>query len=238
MKAMIFAAGLGTRLKELTRHTPKALVKTGEITLLERTIVKLRESGVDDIIINAHHFAEQIVDFVSQHYFGVKISISLENDLLLDTGGGLKHAEHFFNDGEPFIIHNVDIISDIDIQKMFHFHCRQQAIATLAVRNRNTQRYLLFNDNLELCGKENIKTKERLLVPNKLNNEPLQLLAFSGIHIVSPKIFSFMPAKNIFPITDVYFSAAQTQKVMAFVHNEGFWADMGKIEDIASFCEA
>ena len=235
MKAIIFAAGLGTRLKELTQHTPKALVKVGGITLLERTILKLKQAGIEEIIVNVHHFAEQIIDFVSQRDFGVNIRISWEKDLLLDTGGGLKHAEHFFNDGKPFLIHNVDIISDIDLRKMLDYHNENQAIATLAVRNRETQRYLLFNEKLELCGKENTKTNEKNIIPNIPKHTHLQRFAFSGIHIVSPKIFSFMPEKNVFPITDAYFSAAQSQKVIAFPHNEGFWADMGKMEIIANF---
>ena len=234
MKALIFAAGLGTRLKELTQHTPKALVKVGGITLLERAVLKLKQAGVNEIIINAHHFAEQIISFVSQHDFGVKIHISLEKETLLDTGGGLKHAAHFF-DKSPFIIYNVDVISDIDLQKMYNFHCGQHAMATLAVRNRETQRYLLFDKNLQLCGKENLKTNEKNLIPNIPENTHLQRFAFSGIHIVSPEIFAFMPEKEVFSITELYLSVAQSQKIIAYLHNEDFWADMGKIEDVMNF---
>ncbi|MCL2131524.1 MAG: nucleotidyltransferase family protein [Lentimicrobiaceae bacterium] len=233
MKAMIFAAGLGTRLKELTQHTPKALVKVGGITLLERTILKLKQAGVSGIIINTHHFAEQIADFVSQRNFGLNICISWEKDMLLDTGGGLKRAMPFF-DKEPFIVHNVDIISDIDLQKMFSFHCRQKALATLAVRNRETQRYLLFDDNLQLCGRENTKTNEKTLIPTIPQNIHLQRFAFSGIQVVSPEIASFMPKKDVFPITELYLAAAQSQHIIGFPHNNDLWADMGKIEDINS----
>ena len=231
MKSIIFAAGLGTRLKELTQHTPKALVKVGGATLLERAILKLKQAGVDEIIVNAHHFAKQIVDFVSKQDFGLPIRISLEKDKLLDTGGGLKHAMYFF-DNEPFFAYNVDIISDIDLAKMYRFHCRENATATLAVRNRETQRYLLFNENFQLCGKENLKTTEKELIPNISENAHLQRFAFSGIHVISPKIFSFMPAKDVFSVTELYLSAAQSQKIIGFLHNEGSWADMGKREAI------
>ena len=219
MKSLIFAAGLGTRLKELTQHTPKALVKVGGITLLERAVLKLKQAGVNEIIINAHHFAEQIISFVSQHDFGVKIHISLEKETLLDTGGGLKHAAHFF-DKSPFIIYNVDVISDIDLQKMYNFHCGQHAMATLAVRNRETQRPLFFDENLQLCGTE---------------KSHLQRLAFSGIHVVSPEIFAVMPEKEVFSITEFYRSVAPSQKIIGYLHNEDFWADMGKMEDVMNF---
>jgi len=234
MKAIIFAAGLGTRLKELTQHTPKALVKVGGITLLERAVLKLKQSGVDEIVVNAHHFAEQIVDFVLQCNFGVNIHISLEEEKLLDTGGGLKRAMYFF-DNEPFIAYNVDIISDMDLQKMFHHHCREKAMATLAIRNRETQRYLLFDENSQLCGKENLKTNEKNIIPNLPKNTNLQRFAFSGIHIISPEIFAFMPQKDVFSITELYLTVAQSQKIIGYLHNDGSWADMGKIEDFVNF---
>ena len=234
MKAMIFAAGLGTRLKELTQHTPKALVKVGGITLLERSILKLKQAGVDDIIINAHHFADQIIQFVSQNDFGVTIRISLEKDKLLDTGGGLKYAMYLF-DNKPFIAYNVDVISDINLQKMVHHHGRENAMATLAIRHRQTQRYLLFDEHFQLCGKENLKTDEKNLIPNRSKNIHLQRFAFSGIHIISPEIFSFMPQHDVFSITELYLAVAQSQKIIGYLHNDGSWADMGKIEDVVNF---
>ena len=230
MKALIFAAGLGTRLKELTQHTPKALVKVDGITLLERAILTLKQAGVTEIIVNAHHFAEQIVDFIAQNNFDMPIHISLEKDQLLDTGGGLKHAMPFF-DNEPFIAYNVDIISDIDLQKLYHFHCEQKAMATLAIRNRETQRYLLFNNDMQLCGKENLKTNEKTLIPELSEKAHLQRYAFSGIHVISPPIISYMPNRDVFPIMEVYLSAAQSNSVLGFLHNEDSWADMGKRED-------
>ena len=232
MKAIIFAAGLGTRLKELTQHTPKALVKIDGITLLERAILKLKQAGVDEIIVNAHHFADQIVTFTAQNDFGLPVRISLEEDQLFDTGGGLKRAMWFF-DNEPFIAYNVDIISDIDLQKMYCFHCRQKAMATLAIRNRETQRYLLFNNDMQLCGKENSKTNEQNFILGWQNSMHLQRFAFSGIHVISPEIVDFMPAKDVFSIMELYLSAAQSQKIIGFQHNEGSWADMGKRECVA-----
>jgi len=227
MKAMIFAAGLGTRLEHLTKNTPKALVKMGGITLLEQVILKLKQAGVEEIIINIHHFYQQIIDFVAKNNFGVKIHFSIEAEKLLDTGGGLKKASWFFNDGKPFFIHNVDVISDINLREMYDFHCNNDVIATLAVRNRITQRYFLFDKNNRLCGRENLKTNECMLLPNSPPETELNRLAFSGIHVVSPEIFEFMPLKDVFSITELYLNIPQ--KPLAYQHDYGTWADMGKI---------
>jgi len=226
MKAMIFAAGLGTRLEHLTKNTPKALVKMGGITLLEQVILKLKQAGVEEIIINIHHFYQQIIDFVAKNNFGVKIHFSIEAEKLLDTGGGLKKASWFFNDGKPFFIHNVDVISDIDLRKMLDFHCQKHALATLAVRDRITQRYFLFDENNRLCGRENRNTNERIIASDSSTTE-LKPLAFSGIHVVSPQIFEFMPQKDVFPITELYLNIPD--KVIAYQHDYGKWRDMGKV---------
>jgi NDP-sugar pyrophosphorylase family protein len=228
MKAMIFAAGKGTRLEHLTKHTPKALVKTGDITLLEHVIRKLKQAGVTEIIINVHHFYDQIIDFIEKNNFGLKICFSIEEDALLDTGGGLKKASWFFDDGKPFFIHNVDVISDINLQEMYDFHCKENAMATLAVRNRTTQRYFLFDKNNHLCGRENLKTNECILLPDSPPKTELNRLAFSGIHIVSPQIFDYMPTKDIFPITELYLNISPC-KILAYQHDYGNWEDMGKI---------
>lgn len=231
MKAMILAAGLGSRLKEMTQHCPKALVEAGGITLLERCIEKLKSYQVNDFVINIHHFGEQIIQFVEQkHYFDVNIQFSDERTLLLDTGGGIKHARKFLDNGEPFIVHNVDIISDLDIRKMYDFHCQQQALATLAVRERTTKRFFLFDNNNQLCGKVNLNTNERLIVKNK-EDKNLKPLAFSGIHVISPKIFSLFPTEEKFSITAFYEQIAEKEKILAYQHQEGMWMDMGKIED-------
>jgi NDP-sugar pyrophosphorylase family protein len=229
MKAMIFAAGLGSRLKQLTQNKPKALVEVNGKPLLEYVINKLKQAGVTDIIINVHHYPQQIIDFVNNHDFGINISFSLEKDQLLDTGGGLKKASRFFDDGKPFFIHNVDVISDIDLQEMYSYHLGKKALATLAVRKRDTQRYFLFDENNRLCGKKNLKTNETVLVPDISSQSKLYPFAFSGIHVVSPKIFDFMPKKDVFPIIDLYFNV--NNQIYAYLHNYGDWKDMGKIED-------
>ena len=228
MKALILAAGMGTRLEHLTKNTPKALVKTGGITLLEHTIRKLKQAGVTEIMINVHHFYEQIIDFVEKNDFGLNICFSIEKDALLDTGGGLKKAAWFFDDDKPFLIHNVDVISDIDLLEMYHFHCEEGVLATLAVRNRETQRYFLFDKNNFLCGRENLKTDECVLLPDSPPRTELKQLAFSGIHIVSPQIFAYMPKKDIFSITELYLHIPY-RKVIAYQHDKGNWKDMGKI---------
>ena len=227
MKAMIFAAGLGTRLEHLTKNTPKALVKAGGITLVEHVILKLKQANVDEIIINVHHFYEQIVNFIRDNNFGVKICFSIEKDALLDTGGGLKKASWFFDDNNPFFIHNVDVISDINLGEMIDFHRKENAIATLAVRNRTTQRYFLFDKNNYLCGRENLKTNECMLLPHSPPKTELHRLAFSGIHVVSPQIFEYMPQKDVFSITDLYMNTPH--KTLAYQHDYGNWMDMGKI---------
>ncbi len=232
MKAMIFAAGLGTRLKPLTDHCPKALVKVGGSCLLERCILNLISFGVDEIVINIHYFGEQIIQFVEEKHFDVPVLISDERQQLLDTGGGLKHAQHFFAGNEPFFVHNVDIISNINLTELYNAHQQSRAIATLAVRDRQTSRYLLVNENNELCGRVNLKNNQETIVQNKFT-ENNKRLAFSGIQVVSPEIFRYMPATDVFSIVDLYLQLAEKKKVSTFQHQYGFWMDMGKIEDIA-----
>src|SRR5713101_2880184 len=158
MKAMILAAGLGTRLRTLTENRPKALVELSGGTLLENTLPRLRTSGVTEVIVNVHHFADMVTDYLKSHKnFGLRIEISRE-EVLLDTGGGLKKTAWFFLEDpsrldEPFVLHNVDVISTIDFKRMLQFHKDNQALATLAVQSRETSRYLLFNDHLQLCGR-------------------------------------------------------------------------------------
>lgn len=229
MKAMIFAAGLGSRLKHLTQDKPKALVDVNGKPLIEYVINKLKQAGVTDIIINVHHYPQQIIDFVNNRDFGINIRFSLEKNQLLDTGGGLKKASYFFDDGKPFFIHNVDVISDIDLQEMYNYHLKGNALVTLAVRNRNTQRYFLFDENNRLSGRQNVKTNEIILVPNISSQTKLYPFAFSGIHVVSPQIFDFMPKEDIFPIINLYFKI--NSRVSAYLHDYGNWKDMGKIED-------
>lgn len=228
---MIFAAGLGTRLKPLTDSIPKALVPVGGKPLLELTINKLKNSGFDEIIINVHHFPEQIIQFLKQNNnFGIRIEISDESDLLLDTGGGIRNAQRFFDDGKPFLVHNVDILSNIDLKLLYHQHLRTNSLATLAVSNRATFRYLLFNDDLQLNGWINEKTGETK--PAGLRKiEFYNKLAFAGIQILSTNVFDLMQdLGDKFPIMDFYLSKMQNNIISGFIPEDFKMLDVGKLE--------
>jgi NDP-sugar pyrophosphorylase family protein len=247
MKAMILAAGLGTRLRPLTNDRPKALVEIDGHTLLEITLRRLRHFGVQEVIINAHHFGEMMINYLHEHDdFGMKIQISQE-DLLLDTGGGLKKAAHFFlsNSGdaaEPFLLHNVDVISTIDLARMLQFHVEQDALATLAVQERRTSRYLLFDDRLQLCGRKIISESEKSMVdvaiPVEHQVQPLSELAFCGVHVISPRLLSMITEAGIFSIIETYLRlAAQGETILGFRADEYYWRDLGKPENFAQVAE-
>ncbi len=233
MKAMILAAGLGTRLRPLTDNRPKALVEVAGRTLLEITLSRLRTFNVREVIINVHHFADMVVDYLKANdNFGMRIEISRE-EALLDTGGGLKKASHFFLDDptrldEPFILHNVDVISTIDLQRMIRFHREHGALAALAVQERETSRYLLFNQEGELRGRGTARDREAGVA-----GHAAQVLAFSGIHIISPRIFALMTEDSAFSIVDCYLRlAGQGQKIIAFPADEYYWRDLGRLENV------
>lgn len=234
MKAMVLAAGLGTRLRPLTNDRPKALVEVGGRTLLEITLARLREFGVREAMINVHHFADLIVDYLkANNNFGMHIEVSRE-DILLDTGGGLKKAAPFFlQDSQPampFILHNVDVISTIDIDRMVRFHTENQAMATLAVQERATSRYLLFDEQLQLCGRRSVSDEKTELVRS---SQPVHGLAFAGIHVISPRIFSMLTEEGVFSIIPAYLRlAAQREKILAFRADEFYWRDLGKPESV------
>jgi len=228
---MIFAAGLGTRLKPLTDSIPKALVPIAGKPLLEHVIQKLKTAGFDHILINVHHFPDQIIDFVTKNNsFGINIEISDERMQLLDTGGGIKKAKAFFDTNEPFLVHNVDILSNIDLTELMQQHKRTNPMATLVVSERNTFRYLLFSDDQRLQGWINENTCETR--PAELKQpERYHKLAFSGIQILSPKALELMqhyPDK--FPIMDFYLQNAPTQNILAFVPKDYHMIDVGKLD--------
>ena len=227
---MIFAAGLGTRLKHLTDRKPKALVEVQNKSLLEIAISKLSSFGFDDIIVNVHHFSDQVIEFLEANKFDANISISDESENLLDTGGGLFKACDFFNKNEAFLIYNVDIISDIDLKKMYNSHNDSNALITLAVRNRLTSRYLMFDDKENLAGWKNIKTAETIMI-NQVKEELISL-AFSGIQIVDPKIFELYNRNGKFSIIDVLLELAKSHSIKAFIHDDDFWIDLGKPESL------
>ncbi len=274
MKAMILAAGLGTRLRPLTDTCPKALVEVSGRTLLEITLTRLSSFGVRGVIINVHHFPDMILDYLTAHNnFGLHIAISREEPLL-DTGGGLKKASWFFlqdspHAEEPFIQHNVDVISSIDLRRMLDYHNEKQALATLAVQHRESSRQLLFDGDLRLSGRRASPDQAPELVRSNLANapresavpqpsetsppchserseesafseslagnpQPLQPFAFSGIHVISPRLLRLTEEQGAFSIIDVYLRlAARGEKILAFPADDAYWRDLGKPADLA-----
>lgn len=234
LKAMIFAAGLGTRLKPITDSMPKAMVPIGGKPLLQHVIEKLRRSGYDEIIINVHHFPEQIIDFVrTNNNFGIRIEFSDESGQLLDTGGGIKKASWFFDDEKPFLVHNVDILSNVDLTELYQFHENNQSAATLVCSERDTSRYLLFDQNQHLKSWINEKTGEVKSPLPDFYPEKYTKLAFSGIHILNPSIFSYF--KNLpenFSIIDFYLSICNKENLKAFTPNNLSLLDVGKINSL------
>lgn len=230
MKAMILAAGRGTRLRPLTNDRPKALVEVSGRTLLEITLTRLKSFGVNDVIINTHHFAEIVEEYLAAHAnFEMNIAISRE-EILLDTGGGLKKAGWFFQDSKKsFFLHNVDVISNIDLTRMARHHTERNALATLAVQSRATSRPLLFDQAGALCGRV-LKDGEQEMVRPIANPESL---AFAGIHVISPHIFDLLSEDGVFSIIPTYLRlAAAGEKILAWRADHAYWRDMGKPESI------
>jgi len=235
MKAMILAAGLGTRLRPLTDERPKALVTVAGRTMLEMTLIRLREYGVSEAIVNTHHHADMIIEYLRANAnFGMRIEVSRE-DSLLDTGGGLKNAASFFVDSsagrqEPFIVHNVDVLSTIDLGRMVRFHIEHAALATLAAQDRETSRYLLFDERGQLCGRRAGRDGKVELSRPSFQVRPL---AFCGVHVVSPSIFTKMEEEGAFSIIDCYLRlAGNGDKLMAFRADEYLWSDLGRPESV------
>lgn len=232
MKAMILAAGLGTRLRPLTDKIPKALVSVHGRTLLELAIQKLKKAGIHDIIINLHHFPQQIRDYlVLKKNFGLNIEFSEETAVPLDSGGGIKKAAWFLAGDQPFLVYNVDVVSDIDLRRMMEYHLSVGPLASLAVKCRETQRYLLFDKENRLLGWNNAVTGETKICMDLIPGE-IKKLAFSGIHIISPGIFSLMEKDDSFSIIDTYLRLARNHMILAYPHEADFWCDAGKPENL------
>ncbi|MFI5088128.1 MAG: bifunctional transaldolase/phosoglucose isomerase [Terriglobales bacterium] len=236
MKAMVLAAGLGTRLRPLTESRPKALVEVNGRTLLEIALSRLRSFGIREVIVNAHHFADMIVAYLkANENFGMRVQVSRE-DVLLDTGGGLKKAAWFFRENsdssdEPFLLHNVDVISTIDLRRMVQYHKQSHALATLAVQDRKTSRYLLFDEQSQLCGRRSGTDERPELV--RPATQP-KALAFSGIHVISPRLFAKMSEDGVFSIVTCYLRlAAAGEKIVGFRADEYYWRDLGTAAHIA-----
>ena len=253
MKAMILAAGLGTRLRPLTNDRPKALVEINGRTLLEISIKRLANCGVREFIVNVHHFAEMVVDYLKRKKnFGLRVEVSREEDLLLDTGGGLKKAAWFFAEktasktgsdpDEPFLLHNVDVISEIDFREMLRVHIAQEALTTLAVQTRESSRQLLFNSELQLRGRR-INGQDTTIAGERSGGKsgcatsaaPLLPLAFSGIHVLSPRIFPLLTETGVFSIIESYLRlAGQGERILAFRHDGSYWRDLGRPADLVA----
>lgn len=239
MKAMLLAAGFGTRLKPFTEHHPKALAVVNNKTLLQRNIEYLQQFGIYDVIVNVHHFAEQIIEIIKQNKgWGSNITISDETDAILETGGGLKRAGWYFETDKNFVLMNTDVLTDLQVDEMIAYHAAYKPLATLAVTNRETSRYFLFNEKNILCGWKNVKTKKKK-IPGPLSFSPggeskLTAKAFSGIHVINKKLFSLIEENQIkFSMVDVYLSLCVDEQILAYDHSQTKFIDVGKPESLA-----
>ncbi len=249
MQAMIFAAGLGTRLKPLTDRIPKALVRVGGEPLLKRVIFQLKDAGFTRLVVNVHHFSSQIIDYLSDNdNFGMDIRISDESDKLLETGGGIKKAWPLFDQDAPILIHNVDILSNVDLLKFYQMgaedvryadgnvagsNAGQPLAARLLVSGRKTKRYLLFDDTMRLVGWTNIETGEVKSPYRNLAPEKYKMYAFSGIHMVAPSLFPLMGDEpDKFPIMDFYLKHCDKVRIEGYVKNDLMLMDVGKQETL------
>ncbi len=231
MKAMILAAGLGTRLKPFTDKHPKALAIVNGKTLLQRNVEYLQSYGVKDVVVNVHHFAAQIINKIEKNIgWGSNISISDETNEVLETGGGLLKAKPFLKDSDNFVLMNVDILTDLNLNAIIQQQQNAESLATLAVTERSTSRYFLFNNENELCGWRNVNTGEE-----KISKESIEYnqKAFSGIHIISNKIFDKITHTGKFSMVDVYLSLAKDNNIKCFDHSDSKFIDVGKPESIA-----
>jgi NDP-sugar pyrophosphorylase family protein len=227
MKAMIFAAGLGTRLGSYTQHTPKALVEVAGKPMLAHVVERLKQAGVTSIIINLHHFADKIKAWVAaENNFGIEIKFSDETAQLLDTGGGLLKARWFFDDGQPFVVHNVDVLSNINILAMLQQHNVSHALTTLFVQKRRSTRYLLFDAAMLLRGRHDTRNNQTTFSTDQHNN--LHQLAFNGIHILNPAIFDHFAQSGAFSIIETYLSLAGNHTIKGFRDDEAVYLDIGK----------
>ncbi len=231
LKAMIFAAGLGSRLQEITKNKPKALVEFNGKPLLQHCVEKLKSAGVDFVVVNVHHFAADIIDFLKRNNnFDIQIEISDESSDLLDTGGGLIKAQAYLDGKESFWAVNTDVFTNIDLHSMRTHHMASGALATLAVRNRDTSRYFLFDEYMTLSGWENTKTGERIETRSKKSLKPM---AFSGIQIIRPEFFELCNKKQKFSITESWISLSENHLIKAYCHDKDYWFDLGTPERLA-----
>ncbi len=231
IKAMIFAAGLGTRFKPWTEHHPKALAMVNGKSLLQRNIEYLQQQGITDVVVNVHHFALQIVDAVTQNFgWGSRVTISDETEAVLETGGGLVKARPLLEGNQPFVTINADILTDLDIQQLLTFHREQQNLISFAISQRKTTRYFLFDAGNRLCGWRNTQTgEEKIVVPATA----LQPMAYSCVVVFEPAVFPLIRQTGKFSLTDMYLDLASGHKIMGYEHQHNRWIDVGKTESVA-----
>ncbi|MBN2485179.1 MAG: nucleotidyltransferase family protein [Bacteroidales bacterium] len=230
MKAMILTAGLGTRLKPLTDKYPKPLIPVGGVTMLDISLAFLQKHGINQFIVNVHHLADQLMEFVAQkRWEGLQIEISDETGQLMDTGGGLQKAQWFFNSETDFVLTASDVLTDLNLSEMIKFHKETHALATLAVKERETSRNLLFDNSGQLAGWKNNQTGEIIQVPGKSTSKAL---GFSGIHVINAKLFNKLTESGAFSIVQAYLRLAATEKIMGFDHSNSKWMEFGRINNI------
>lgn len=231
MKAMILAAGLGTRMGELTKDKPKALVPVNGVPMLGMLIERLKKQGIHKFMVNVHHFGQQVIDFIeNSNRFGVEVMVSDERDELLDTGGAITKAKSFFNGNEPVLVHNVDVLSDLDLKKLSDCHRESGALATLVVRKRKSGRALLYDDNMQLTGWTNSVKGEYKWVNKPV--EDFTTFAYSGIYLADPLFADKLPFTGRFSIIDAWLEMAKTERILAYPDNSGHWFDLGTKEKI------
>jgi MurNAc alpha-1-phosphate uridylyltransferase len=232
MKAMILAAGKGTRLMPLTEHLPKALLPVRDVPLLQHCIQYFKFFGVTEMIINVHHFAEKITDFLTAHdNFGIRIEISHERDELLDTGGGLMKASWFFDDNKPFFLAAADVITNLDLIHLYQYHLENKPLATLAVKQRPSTREFIFDDHYDLCGWINHNTGEIRWSRPAAHHHPI---AFSTIHVIDPTLFDLVTEQGAFSMTDLYLRLAAEHTIKGFEHNKSLWFECGRVENLST----
>lgn len=231
-KGMILAAGLGSRLKPWTDFHPKALAVVNGKSLLQRNVEYLQQYGIKEVVVNVHHFAEQIIQEIEKNKgWGSQISISDESDAVLETGGGLLKAAHLFSDCNPIVLLNADILTDMNLEGMIGYHQEKKPLVTLATTNRETSRYFLFDEGNNLCGWRNVATGEER-PPDLLKQEHRVARAFSGIHVIESRIFSLIKMQGKFSMVDVYLDLLPNHTIKSFDHSESKFIDVGKPENL------
>ena len=236
MKGMILTAGIGSRLKPLTDKTPKALVKIGDYKMIELALAYLHKHGVNEIIINVHHLADQLMEWVSEkRWEGYNISISNETDKLLNTGGGLQKAAEFLKQDKNFVLMAVDILTNLDLTAMINQHIKSEVMATLAVKKRETSRNLLFDNNGQLAGWMHNQTGDKKLVSGR---QSVKGFAFSGIHVINSGIFDLIEETGVFSIIDLYLRLAEYQPIKMYEHSDTDWLEFGRAERIPELVES